>query len=102
MGKGMKHYTEDGLYTGETHKMDDGSLHTGKTHTKTSKVVSHKKGGPFKMKGYNYPGTSPIEKKVSWKYGEGTYSGELIPSKETSTHRYARTHNGKIKSLPKN
>ena len=49
MGKGMKHYTKDGLYTGETHKMDDGSLHTGKTHTKTSKVVSHKKGGPFKM-----------------------------------------------------
>ena len=49
MGKGMKHYTEDGLYSGETHKMDDGSLHTGKTHTKTSKVVSHKKGGPFEM-----------------------------------------------------
>ena len=41
-------------------------------------------------------------KTVSWKYGDGTYSGELIPSKETSTHRYARTHNGKIKSLPKN
>jgi len=97
----MKHYTEDGLYSGETHKMDDGSLHTGKTHTKTSKVVSHKKGGPFKMKGYTYPGTSPIEKEVSWKYGKGTYSGELIPSKETSTHRYARTHNDKIKSLPK-
>ena len=49
MGKGMKHYTKDGLYTGETHKMEDGSLHTGKTHTKTSKVVSHKKEGPFKM-----------------------------------------------------
>jgi len=44
---------------------------------------------------------SPLEKKVSWKYGKGTYSGELIPSKETATHRYARTHNGKIKSLPK-
>jgi len=44
---------------------------------------------------------SPLEKTVSWKYGKGTYSGELIPSKETSTHRYARTHNGKIKSLPK-
>jgi len=45
----MKHYTKDGLYTGETHKMEDGSLHTGKTHTKTSEVVSHKPGGPFKM-----------------------------------------------------
>ena len=38
---------------------------------------------------------------VSWKYGDGTYHGTLIPSKETSTHRYARTHNDKIKSLPK-
>ena len=39
--------------------------------------------------------------KVSWKYGGKTYSGTLIPSKETKTHRYARTKNGKIKSLPK-
>ena len=38
---------------------------------------------------------------VSWKYGDSTYHGTLIPSKETSTHRYARTHNNKIKSLPK-
>ena len=49
MGANMKHYTKDGLHTGETHKMDDGSLHTGKTHTKTSKVLSHKRKGPFKM-----------------------------------------------------
>lgn len=44
---------------------------------------------------------SPNKKTVSWKYGDGTYSGTLIPSMETKTHRYARTHNGKIKSLPK-
>ena len=44
---------------------------------------------------------SPMTKKVSWKYGKGTYSGDLIPSMETKTHRYARTHNNKIKSLPK-
>ncbi len=47
-------------------------------------------------------GDSPMKKTVSWKYGSGTYSGELIPSMETPTHRYARTHNGKVKSLPKN
>lgn len=41
-------------------------------------------------------------KKVCWKYGKGKYCGTLIPSKETATHRYARTENGKIKSLPKN
>jgi hypothetical protein len=44
---------------------------------------------------------SPMKKTVSWKYGSGTYSGTLIPSMETKTHRYARTHNGKIKVLPK-
>jgi hypothetical protein len=40
-------------------------------------------------------------KKVCWEYGKGKYCGTLISSKETSTHRYARTENGKIKSLPK-
>ena len=39
--------------------------------------------------------------KVSWKFGNGTYSGTLIPSMETSKARFARTHNGKIKKLPK-
>ena len=41
------------------------------------------------------------EKKVSWLWGQSRYYGTLIPSMETTTHRYARTHNGKIKSLPK-
>jgi len=102
--KGVKHYTEDGEYNGPTHKMPGDKVHTGSKHSKSSKPVSHKKGGPFKMKGsafYGMSNQSPMYKKVSWKYGKGTYSGELIPSKETSTHRYARTHNGKIKSLPK-
>ena len=54
----MKHYTEDGLYDGPKHKMDDGTSHTGKTHTKTSKPISHNKKGPFKMKSplYGKPG----------------------------------------------
>ena len=58
MGANMKHYTEDGEYKGKTHKMDDGSLHTGKTHTKTSRFLSHNKKGPFKMKSplYGKPG----------------------------------------------
>ena len=47
--KGVKHYTEDGEYNGPKHKMDDGSSHTGKTHTEDSKVISHKKEGPFNM-----------------------------------------------------
>jgi len=55
MGANMKHYTEDGLYDGPKHKMDDGSSHTGKTHTKASKVISHKKEGPFKLRDVNSP-----------------------------------------------
>ena len=47
--KGVQHYTEDGEYKGATHKMS-GKTHTGKSHTKSSKVISHKKDGPFKMK----------------------------------------------------
>jgi hypothetical protein len=46
--KGVKHYTEDGEYKGETHKMD-GEVHTGAKHSDSSKVVSHKPDGPFKM-----------------------------------------------------
>ncbi len=38
---------------------------------------------------------------VSWKWKGKSYSGTLIPSMETSKARYARTKNGKIKTLPK-
>jgi len=42
--KGVKHYKKDGtLYTGGTHKMPNGSLHTVKTHGKTSVKLSHYK-----------------------------------------------------------
>jgi len=44
MDKGVQHYYKDGRkFHGETHKMPDGSVHTGKTHTKSSKVVVHLK-----------------------------------------------------------
>ena len=41
-------------------------------------------------------------KKVCWEYGKGKYCGTLIPSMEDKKNRYARTENGKIKTLPKN
>ena len=42
MGKGQKHYFKDGKeFTGNTHKMSDGSLHTGLKHTKGSRKVVH-------------------------------------------------------------
>tara|TARA_R100000655_G_C2907308_1_gene179912 strand:+ start:136 stop:336 length:201 start_codon:yes stop_codon:yes gene_type:complete len=40
-------------------------------------------------------------RKVSWTWRGKTYSGTLIPSKEDKDNRYARTENGKIKTLPK-
>ena len=44
MAKGVQHYYKDGIkFNGGTHKMPDGSVHTGKTHTKSSKVVVHLK-----------------------------------------------------------
>ena len=44
MGKGQKHYLKNGKeFSGDTHKMSDGSLHTGLKHTKGSRVVVHLK-----------------------------------------------------------
>tara|TARA_Y100000385_G_C12594895_1_gene426285 strand:- start:19 stop:156 length:138 start_codon:yes stop_codon:yes gene_type:complete len=40
-------------------------------------------------------------RKLSWKWGGKTYSGPAIPSMETSTHEFARTHNGKVKKIKK-
>ena len=60
--KGVKHDTKDGEeWGGKSHKMDDGSLHTGTTHTKNSKKLVHKKdlNSVLKMK------TSPALLKLS-------------------------------------
>jgi len=58
--KGVKHYTENGKeHSGTSHKMDDGVLHTGKTHTETSKKLVHKKDlkkeSSFKLRDVNSP-----------------------------------------------
>ena len=42
---------------------------------------------------------SPLEKRGSWEYGGKTYYGDYI--REDSKYTYYRTHNNKIKSLPK-
>ena len=60
--KGVKHYTKNGdVWEGKSHKMDDGTLHTGATHTKSSKELVHKKdlSSTLKMK------TSPALLKLS-------------------------------------
>jgi len=37
------------------HKMPGGKVHTGKKHSDDSKPVSHKPGGPFKLREVNSP-----------------------------------------------
>ena len=42
MAKGMKHYKRNGApFSGGTHKMPNGDLHSGKTHSKTSVKLFH-------------------------------------------------------------
>jgi len=38
-------------------------------------------------------------KTVKWKWGDKYYSGTLI--RETKTHKFARTKNGKVKKIKK-
>ena len=42
-----------------------------------------------------------MAKKICWNYGKGRYCGIEIPSRETKTHKFARTNNGKIKKIKK-
>lgn len=44
---------------------------------------------------------SNIGGRVEWKFGGRLCYGTLLPSKETNTHCYARTHKGNIKTLAK-
>ena len=40
--KGVKHYKKDGTaFNGNMHKIEDGKLHSGKTHTATSVRLYH-------------------------------------------------------------
>ena len=69
MAKGVKHYKRDGTeYTGGTHKMPDGSLHSGKTHGKTSVKLFHfedlsKTAKEKAMPGYGMKTMTPKKKK---------------------------------------
>ena len=40
-----------------------------------------------------------MAKKASWTWGKKRYYGKLI--RETKTHKFARTENGKIKKIKK-
>ena len=51
MAVGVKHYTKSGmLFTGKTHKMADGTLHTGAKHSSSSKPLFHFKDLPQKVR----------------------------------------------------
>ena len=44
---------------------------------------------------------SGVKGRVEWKWGGMVCSGILIPSRETNTHCYAKTHKGNVKTLTK-
>ena len=47
MAKGVPHFFKDvSLFKGKSHKMDDGTVHSGKKHTSASKPLFHLKDLP--------------------------------------------------------
>lgn len=63
--KGVKHYTSDGKeWKGGSHKMANGKVHTGKSHTKNSKPLVHKKD----LKSMGYGGNVKVIKKKKRTY----------------------------------
>ena len=96
MGANMKHYTKDGEYKGETHKMN-GKIHTGAEHSETSEIVSHNKKGPFTMKGsafYGMSNQSPMYKKNKAGKEQGV-DGKAC----WDGYRYAGTEDGSDKCV---
>jgi len=54
MAKGVHYFADGTPYSGETHKMPDGAIHTGATHSEASKRVYHRK-DVASAKGGNMP-----------------------------------------------
>ena len=81
----------------EPHLMYD--TKTGKAY-KANELADHKK---YAKLGYVHKDELKKAKggSVSWNWKGKSYSGTLIPSMENENNRYARTENGKIKTLPK-
>ena len=60
--KGVKHYLKNGTeWKGGMHKMANGKLHTGKTHTKNSKPLVHKKDLKKKKKQWKCKGKKSMK-----------------------------------------
>lgn len=51
MAEGVPHFKRDGsLFKGKTHKMKNGEVHTGASHTKSSEKLFHLKDLPRQVK----------------------------------------------------
>ena len=84
MSTGVKHYKRDGtLYGGNTHRMPNGELHTGKTHGKTSVKLFH----------LNELSKTAKEKAMAYggNYGNKTSSGAKKKKKKKQTTASRRT-----------
>ena len=66
--KGIPHFTKNKVkWNGPTHKMDDGSLHTGKTHNEDSEELFHKGDSALKKLDHTNTKCWPGKKKVGTK-----------------------------------
>ena len=88
MAKGVKHYKRDGTeYKGGTHKMPDGSLHSGKTQGKTSVKLFHfeelsKTAKEKAMPGYGMKSTKPKKKPAMPVRGQRTLTNKKNKKKK--------------------
>ncbi len=72
------------------------------SQSKTPKKKTPKKKGLGDTSDQPKAGTKSNAKgPVTWKFGAYLCHGTLLPSRETKTHCYARTHKGNIKTLKK-
>ena len=94
MAKGVKHYKRDGTeWTGATHKMPDGSLHSGKTHGKTSVKLFHfedlsKTAKEKAMPGNGMKSMKPKKKVALPKRGQRTATNKKKPTRPGGQRGY--------------
>jgi hypothetical protein len=88
MAKGIKHYKRDGTeYTGSTHKMPNGEVHSGKTHGKTSVKLFHfdelsKTAKEKAMPGYGMKSMKPKKKVTLPMRGQRTMTNKKNKKKK--------------------
>lgn len=93
------------LFTSISYKLQDEPLsmptaQVKRAHVETKEKSPHTTDMPTSSQP-SLGAKSGAEGRVEWKFGGHKCLGSLLPSKETHTHCYARTHKGNVKILAK-